>query len=536
MSGGYCPSSGRRYPKTIIDHSASLKSDFDNVLNTVRAGLSRDSKLPPNLRDDTAKGVTNSLAKTQSNRHRVKWSWTNEEHFTNVALDDITAETAVVAQDTIPLAQFNELYESYQELHAKLKAQSPDAMHSCPNSSRGQTVPNDAVHDDRIAENTSYSTSIVVKIVHQMAVTRMEGKNPDRLGEAISVTVGKSFSNKPFRSPVRLSTARLLDCGDVEISAHAEHRVDLERLIQNTAWHGEFEESLGPLPIETYKVKMHNMRIGCMTFGDRKDKSIVIKTLANSNFPVESNNGIRSIISDIYWCVGAPEDKKGKSEKATTALVIEFAFPDQANYAIARGMLWQAKRHACNITDGFWKCRTCQGDGHLSQTYSAEPRCGKCAGYHLTENCTSTRKRCILCDRRYPLKSRYFLVPPATERVAEIKDAVKMELDEHEIMFDLGQNDHPRSGTFLRQADDFGAVRIARETALQQKASVGPKREAEDALPQDTFGGEVKRMKQEDLEQEDLKPEHIKQEEPRHDEDSMALYRQPSPYIIHRSR
>ena len=453
------------------------------------------------------------------------------------------SSTVADGQVTIPLAQFYHLRKSYQQLHAKLNAQLPaTARHSRFDAVEKEAASNVAVMDDtRIVEIKSYSTTIILKIIHQESVNRMEGKDSRHLGEAISVSLEAFFSNDWFRGSIRLSSARLLDSGDVEIIAHAEHRGDLERLIQTTAWHEEFERSLGPLPIQTYNVRMHNMRIGCMTFRNRKEKSAVIMTLADTNFPVELDNGNRIIIGDISWCDKKPKKNK---PKGTTALMMEFLFPEQANKAITNGLYWQGERHACNIADrrqfGLQRCLNCQHYGHLSQTCSAEPRCGKCAGQHKEENCTSTDTKCVLCGgphysagprclvKEQMKKSHGFpttCFSPATDPMAEAQVAIKMEPeDQPESVFGRTQDGYPIPETLLQRNDDYRIVAMARDTGFQPNIFVKLKREAEDALPEGESHRDAKRIKQEDL----------KQRNPPYREDSMPPYRQPSPYIIHR--
>lgn len=517
-------------PKAIADHSASLMADFDNVYNTVEA-RSRVSKPPSDLRSQISKGITNGIAEIQSNRRYFRgWSDADKDSVTRILLDNIITETAAGP------------YESYHEPHTRFEARSPGtAAYNRLDGERAEDISNVAVvNGTRIVETKSYSATITLNIVHQASVNRMEGKDSHYLREAISVSIEVFFSDDWFRGTVRISGAWLLDSGDVEFVAHAEYRGDLERVIRSTAWHEGFETSLGPLPVQTYNVRMHNMRIGCMVFSNRKEKSTIIKTLADTNFPVESYDNTRSIIRDVYWGDKKPQKKR---EQRTTALMVEFSMPEQANKALANGLFWQGTPHACNIADPKRfappRCSICQNFGHLWQTCSAEPRCGYCAEPHLTDNCTSTKIECALCGgshysagrecqvanqankiRRFPTT----VLPSAAEPVAEVQGVIKMEPDQTENMPDRTQNDYPTSEPLLQQPDDFRIVGTARDTELRSNALVRPKREAGDALPEAESGGETKRIKQEDLKQE---------ESPRR-EDSMAPYRQPSPYIVYR--
>ena len=424
-----------------------------------------------------------------------------------------------------------------QEFDARLDAYLPStAAQRHVNSTEEEVTRNlEVFNGTQIIEIKSYTATINLNIVHQASVNRMEGMTCNYLGEAISVSLEASFSDYQFRGSVRLSVARFLDCGDVEVVAHAEHRGDLERLVQTTPWHEEFERSLGPLPIQTYKIRMHNMRIGCMIFMNRKEKSAVIRTLANTNFPADPNNGI---IRDISWC----GKNVGSKTKGTTALMVEFCFPEEANKALAKGLFWQGIRHACNIADprqfDLQRCLNCQKYGHHSLQCSTEPQCGNYAGQHPTKNCTSTNMECVLCggphtsaDGQCPLreqtKTRRF---PTTrlvsvpEPVAEVQDVIITEPDLPETTFDRTREVCSTPGILLRQTDEFGVVRLRSDTGLQSTNFVRPKREAEDALPEAESGGDMKRIKQEDL----------KQEEPWHRETSMPPYRKPSSYIVHR--
>lgn len=288
MGDHHWPKTGQHRPKAVAEHLASLKADFDSVYNTVEASLSRATELPSKLRDKISKGITDGIAKAQSDSHWFKCSKADKDSFTRTILDNITNESAASAQDTIPLAQFYGLCDSYQELHAKLEGQLPaTAAHRHLDDVGEEATSNVAVVNGiQITEKKSYSATIILNVVHQASVNRMEGETSRWLGEAILVLLEAFFSDYWFRGSVRLSAASLLDCGDVEVFAHAEHRGDLERLIQTTTWHEEFERSLGPSPAQTYNVRMHNMRIGCIIFKNRKEKSVVIKTLANNNFTV----------------------------------------------------------------------------------------------------------------------------------------------------------------------------------------------------------------------------------------------------------
>lgn len=540
-------STGQHPSQNIFDHLEDLKADFNSLLNTLEASSSRASKVSSSFRDNIKKGTTNGIAEVERRGQCSKWSEVDKTSIDNIILNNVVSSAFADTQITIPLAQFYNLRKSYQQVHAKLKAQLPQ-LSATARHSRFDTVGKEAasnvatVNDTQIVEIESYSATITLKIIHQASVNRMEGKGSRHLGEAISFSLEAFFSNDWFRGSIRLSSARLLDTGDVEIIAHAEHRGDLERLIQTTAWHEEFERSLGPLPTQTYKVRMHKMKSEGpfrVTFTNRKEKSTFIKTLTDINFPVESDNDNRTIMGDLSWSDRNPVRKKERGK----ALVIEFLFPEQANKAIADTMFWQGRRHRCTIAGQLpvWhlRCIKCQHYGHLDHKCSAEPRCGYCAGHHRTKNCTSTHSECVLCGGPHhstvgdcPAKEhaknthRYFQITPelpATEPGARAHVAIKMEPEQSEPMFHTTQEGHTTAGTRLQQTEDLRIVARAGDS-FQPSISIDLKREAEDALPEGESVRDAKRIKQEDL----------KQENPPYREDSMPRYRQPSPFIIHR--
>ena len=390
-------------PKAVIDHSISLKADFDNVYNTLEASLSKASRFSSNPQNKVAQSIRNAIVEAQANGYCSKWSAADKDNFVGIILDNIATEASASSGDSIPLAQFYTLHASYQELYAKLKAQSQDAsMHSRLDSAGKETIPNVALSHDHIVEIKSYSTTVILSIEHQLSVNRMEEKESHLLGEAIADSLQAFFYNDWFRGSVRLSSANLLDTGDVEIVARADHREDLERILQTTAWHADFERTLGPLPTETLWIRMHNMRIGCMVFTTRKEKSAVIRSLVDTNFPTDSDNSSCSFIKDIYWCAR----NKRKEDQGTTALYVEFRFPDQANKALADGLYWEGQRHTCNIKSPNRFCHNRQTEGHLTRICSAEPRCRNCAGQHRTAKCTSTKRECVSCGGPHPSYDR----------------------------------------------------------------------------------------------------------------------------------
>ena len=572
---------------------------------------------PVNPQETIRRGVLNGITKAQSSGYCSGLSKENMDNLTDIILHHITVEKVAAARG------FYALHESIPELHARLKAMPPDATgqnrivdpleeatadigvdepsHETPLDDAIDELIREVTSDGaieehiRIAETEPYSSTTIINIVWQASVNRMERMDSRHLARAIAVSL-KEFSspNDRFKGPVRLSDAKLLEDGNIEVVARAEHREDLERLHRICTWHEVFERSLGPLPVQTYNVRMHNIGTGRMTFGESKEKAAIIRALIDENFPVDSDNSIRDIIGNIDF---EPPKAKQKNRQPK-ALMVKFLFPEPANKALRNGLWWLGTNHVCSIADPKFvlpRCRNCQHYGHWIQDCSVEPQCGYCAGQHQKQKCPSNpdpfsnksgapklvNLKCVLCggphtaagegclvkqqiksNRRFPTAPLHLVAEPTSN----VPDAIKIEPSQHEIISRLSQDDHSRPEILPQRSDNVRNLEIARNAGLRQKTSLGHKREAEGGLPVTTSDRELKRVKQEYFDEEkssscehsrvvvyrqdeDSSPEagsdgdyeFIEKEEespqrgPVYREDSMAPYRQPSPYIVHRS-
>lgn len=60
-------------------------------------------------------------------------------------------------------------------------------------------------------------------------------------------------------------------------------------------------------------------------------------------------------------------------------------------------------------TDAIPQCKKCQGFNHTQKYCSREARCVRCAGKHLTQNCTASKNtppNCINCKKNHPASYR----------------------------------------------------------------------------------------------------------------------------------
>ena len=353
------------------------------------------------------------------------------------------------------------------------------------------------------------------------------------------------------------------------------------------------------MPAQTYNVIMQDIVNGRMIFGESKEKSAIINALTDENFPVDSDNKFRDVIGNIDWCLGKAgrKGKQRKREPRTVSLRVKFLWPEPGNEALANGLYWQGRHHPCFMSDATYilpRCKNCQYYGHFTDGCSAEPQCGLCAEQHQTNQCPSNPNRysiqsgvsgdikdvmCVLCggphvaaDRDCPVRKQRKnthrfptgTLPSAPEST-QVLAANKIEPNQHKLISGRSQDDHSVPKTQPQPIEGLKILGAARNAGSRQDASHEHKRVVEDGLPVTASDREVKRVNKEYLvEQESWYREHsrvlhqqdeeaspdagsyggynfIKKEEesPKkglvYREDSMAHYRQPSPYIVHRS-
>lgn len=91
--------------------------------------------------------------------------------------------------------------------------------------------------------------------------------------------------------------------------------------------------------------------------------------------------------------------------KTSGSIILWIAQAEQADKAIAKGLIWKYERKATEIfKSGFRivQCFNCQKYGHIAKTYPASPKCGNCAGEHNTRICTGKNEgRCGNCARKH---------------------------------------------------------------------------------------------------------------------------------------
>ena len=327
---------------------------------------------------------------------------------------------------------------------------------------------------------------------------------------------------------------------------------------------GEEDEIQVGSPVPTYRLIVHGIKTNGMNLENQKEKSAIIKQLA-----IWAGNDVRAIIRDIWWA-------KECSQKAVASLIVEFLDYEEANRVHLGGLFWQGCLHVCERIESvnrLRRCSRCQSyDGHIDLRCSAPHRCGRCAGQHPTATCKSKVLKCASCggghragssicpakaNEKKRLGFKYQSASQTTKSVAvtqatpssavqysssaartqtetSMPSPVSLDADAEIIpkpnqsvpKADPGQDTYTDTASLMKRIEDQNKqIQDLREVvmnALQTQSSNQPKRRADEAFP-----GEV------EAESSPVAVKRIKQEQPVR-EDSMGLYRQPSPYIVHR--
>lgn len=427
-----------------------------------------------------------------------------------------------------------------------------------------KSVPNTIRH------GSGYLFTVDLEIKQQASVNRLEGLTAVELSECVSSSLKKVLRGQQLSSrSTRISSVNLLDNGNLRVYVHAETREALQQVI-SARWNQDFDRNLIDPPVKTYTVRMHSVEINSLKFRNRKEKSTIIRQLGDANRAVDQVNGVNPIIGDIRW-------SQYTLPQMAAALIIDFLDPEQATQVLAHGLHWQGRRHGCErVEEGYrlLRCTKCQSYGHRFPTCSAQYRCGKCSGQHRTTACGSDKVKCASCggghragkvkcpakvEARRGLGFVKEVTSQATASVAgaqaissqpvrhsisaartqtKISMPSPVSLDDHSAEREIksereqslpeadpAQDTHPDTATLLKRFDDNQKeVEDLKKLvlALQTNSSSRTKRRAGEAFA----GGAENEFS-------DMTAKRVKQEESTR-ENSMGLYRQPSPFIVNR--
>ena len=407
--------------------------------------------------------------------------------------------------------------------------------------------------------------TVILNIQQQVSVNRMESMTDSQLVNCLFSSLLTFLREQHLSSRnAHISAPILQDDGNIKARVRSDIREGLQNFVHLEAWAQTHERILIGSPIPTYMVIVHEVEVDSLNFRNRKEKSVIIRKLAEANCAIANGNSF--MIKDIRLGEYVSRQKR-------TTLFVEFFDPVQANLALNRGICVNGKRYKrCERIEPYNKlrrCDRCQEYGHLVHSCSAPYRCGKCAEQHSTASCKSTKRKCASCGsgdhsaggkscpaRAQARKNLEFEIehaPCVTKSAAEAQvlpslrvrssnsaaraqtgtsipspvsldddspeNKIKSEPDQSLLEANAPEDAYPDTATLLKRIEELRKIIIARDNALQAGSSGGTKRRADEAFAD---GAEA--------ESSTVATKRIKQER----DDSMGLYRQPSPYIVHR--
>ncbi|KAL9132832.1 MAG: hypothetical protein Q9175_005995 [Cornicularia normoerica] len=363
---------------------------------------------------------------------------------------------------------------------------------------REESVPN------IVGDGHGFTTTLNLEIQQQASVNQLEGITAPELWDYISSSLRKRLRKQQLSSrSVHISGITLLDNGDVKVVIHAETRRALQQIIGLAGWDRGFTPICSSVP--SYNIKINQFDTKSLIFRNRKEKSAIIRELAGADHAIDNGNRVEPIISDIRW-------SKNSLRKRAAALTVEFLDPEQATQVLCAscGRGHQAGHKNCPA-----KAEARRSIGFVSGTTSHAIK--PAAEGQATR---SPRVRHSISAARTQTETS--MPSPVSLDDILADDKIKSETDQSLPEADPTQDTYPDTATLLKQIEDLREVVKARDTALRNKSSGRTKRRAGEA-----FAGGA------EAESSNMAAKRIKQEQPTR-EDSMGLYRQPSPYIVDR--
>ena len=123
------PSIHRCRPQNALIHAASLEADFEALDASVELSTSKHHRLPSSLQKDIIRAIFKAFS---DNDYPYELSEADENLIGALLLKHITIEATETARDRIPLRQYHDLRNSFQELVQKLNLNDsrpdPDSM------------------------------------------------------------------------------------------------------------------------------------------------------------------------------------------------------------------------------------------------------------------------------------------------------------------------------------------------------------------------------------------------------------------------
>ncbi|EKG09001.1 Zinc finger CCHC-type protein [Macrophomina phaseolina MS6] len=239
---------------------------------------------------------------------------------------------------------------------------------------------------------TEKCRELVIKLTDPQMISHLRSQAPTHLKERINRAL-KSQTD-PEVNKIQVVAAKQLRSGD--IAAYTRNQQEKEILQESAHSWAETFGGTARIVTQTYGVIVHGVHTKSI---DPSDMENTIKLLQAENKPLLPNAEIKY----VGWLTKASTSKKASS------LVVEFSRAEDANAAIAGGMVWQAEMLSCELYDRTCKvkqCFNCQKYGHIGTQCQAPQACGYCAGQHSSKECSqkedpNAERKCAACKRSH---------------------------------------------------------------------------------------------------------------------------------------
>ncbi|OKL55667.1 hypothetical protein UA08_08959 [Talaromyces atroroseus] len=233
------------------------------------------------------------------------------------------------------------------------------------------------------------NSSVTVKVrdaamknsLHRLTPVQLKDKAERAIEEACKRINSRALADAPF------ITAQCLPSGDIKLTAsnaaatkvlrnHADHWVKVFR--------GDASVRTPTWGVVVHGVPTGSLRLTPETMGD-----MIMRVIVEN----QHTWGTRGRVAHMGWLMRPQPGKK------TGSVVMEFLHPEDANEAIQRGTVWEARIYdtAVLCREGRSKlCNKCQKPGHVQIQCPNRAICGACAEGHPTWECPSKQGKEIM--------------------------------------------------------------------------------------------------------------------------------------------
>jgi len=288
-----------------------------------------------------------------------------------------------------------------EDTKVELSAEVEDVIENNPIHQGDKSISHDTLETASIKESDHAKTItfvkkneqaiiITLKIVNQATVNVLEAMPEQKFFEIVFQTFRDLLPD--WNNKVNVGYTKLLDCGDIELTASSDDSYALSALAKLASWAPDIERKLYT-KAETYEVNISAMSIDAVDLRDRRHK---VRSIAGFVKQITGRTWYYldpQIITDIAYI--SPRLAHKKSD-----LWMRFASRPHANSTMIHGLGWRGNCYSAwplHIPLATCRCSKCQAYGHEAPACVSSVRCGKCAGPHNTQVCKSKRRQCVSC-------------------------------------------------------------------------------------------------------------------------------------------